>query len=232
VQEYLLFIDTEASGLPKKWDVPYSKEHNWPYAVQVSWILFTKHGQKLKEENFYISDEDFKISPSAIKIHGLTRDFLRKAGECRKEVLKQLSNDLNTYKPLIIGHFLELDLHILGADFYRAKMENPLKDLPLFCTMLATKHLVRNPDVTYLRLGELFTTLFNNGLENQHNAIVDARATSACYFELVKRGDINDEKINSQQLTLKESKTEDKKGDWIFLLLVIFFLILLIALLL
>lgn len=46
LKDYLLFIDTEATGLPKKWNLPYNTPGNWPDAVQISWLLYTKEGQK------------------------------------------------------------------------------------------------------------------------------------------------------------------------------------------
>lgn len=230
MRDYLLFIDTETSGLPKKWDVPVSQPDNWPYALQISWIIYTKEGEKIKEENHYINEDDFKITLSSIKIHGITKDFLRKNGQPRKEVMTILANDLNQYQPMVIGHFLELDTDVTGAEFFRVAMDNPFKKLPCFCIMLATTYLVRNPRAKYLRLGDLYETLFTIPQENKHDALGDVAATAACFFELERRGDINDETIKLQLHPLStEEATFTEKFKWSVFVVMVCLLTALIA---
>lgn len=228
VKDFLLFIDTEASGLPKKWDAPYSKEGNWPYAVQVSWIVYNAKGEKIKEENHYIGDNDFSITASSVRIHGLTKNFLAENGEPRRQVMQRLADDLLLYQPLVVGHFIELDKHITGAEFYRTGMPNPLDRLPSFCTMLATTHLIRNPEQKYLRLGDLYSLLFATEQPGQHNALSDAAATARCFFELQQRGEITEEKIEQQQQVTKNSD-DMRKSAWGMLVLAICLLIALIV---
>ncbi len=230
VRPYLLFLDTEASGLPKKWNVPYSQEGNWPFIVQVSWIVCTGDGREVKREDHYICNDDFKSSPPAFKIHGITEDFRKKNGEKREAVMAMLAADLHHYEPLLVGHFTELDLHMIGVEFYRTGFENPALNLPSFCTMLATTQFVRNPEVKHLRLGELYTTLFGRRLENQHNSLADAKATADCFFELLKNGDITEETIERQQDSL--SKKESGYPGYGIPVLIVFLLTVLIAFLL
>ena len=191
MSDYLLFIDIEASGLPKRWDEPYSAEGNWPYAIQVAWVVFHKDGRQIKEEDLYVKDSAIALCSKARRIHRLTHEFLQLNGQSREEVLAKLQNDLQTYQPLLVGHFLEFDFHVLSADYHRIGKENPMLNYPFLCTMLATTHLVKNPAKKYLRLEELFEVLFNNSLANQHNALADAIATAKCYFALVERRQIN-----------------------------------------
>ena len=205
MRDYLLFIDTETSGLPKNWDAPYSKKENWPYAVQISWIIYTKEKQEVKRENYYINNNDFTIASSAQKIHGITPEFLAANGKRREEVMMLLKADLTHYQPMVVGHFIKLDFHVAGAEFYRTGMENPIKELPTFCTMLATTPLVKNPYKKYLRLCDLYELLFSTPLNHQHHALADAEATAACFFELVNSGVINDEKIREQESTLQKN---------------------------
>jgi DNA polymerase-3 subunit epsilon len=199
VNDYLLFIDTEASGLPLDWDLPYTTPGNWPSAVQVSWLVYTKEGQEVKREDHFILNSDFVISPKAMEIHGINPGLLGVKGEDRKTVMQLLANDLKQYQPLVIGHFIQLDYHILGADFYRAGIENPLVNLPLFCTMMATTQLIWTPMPKSLLLGDLYSFLFYKPLHNQHNALTDAHATALSFFELLKRGEISEKLITGQQ---------------------------------
>lgn len=211
MKDYLLFIDTEATGLPKNWGLPYDSPGNWPHCVQISWIIYSTPGGKIKEENHYIKDNDFEIASSATKIHGITREFLNENGKNRKYILQLLTDDIIHFDPLIVGHFLQFDMHVLGADFFREGLQNPIKKQRTFCTMLGSTHLIKNPSLKFLRLEQLFSTLFNKTLENPHNAIVDARATAACFFELIKRAEINEEIIEQQQKEEPKKETLPEK---------------------
>jgi DNA polymerase-3 subunit epsilon len=221
LKDYLLFIDTEASGLPKKWSLTYSVPNNWPHAVQISWLIFTKAGEKIKEENHYINNNDFEMSPGALNIHGLTKDFLHKAGMPRRELLLLLSKDLQQYQPMVVGHFTELDYRIIGADYFREALENPMEKLRTFCIMKATQHLQQNPDSKFLRLGNLYELLFKRPLLSQHNAMVDATATAECFFELVKRKEI----YNFTQPPILFKPDEKIRKTSVWLIAVLFLLI-------
>ena len=80
MKKYLLFIDTETTGIPKRWNLPYSETENWPSAIQVSWILYDVNGIEIKRENHYINVDDSEISVKSFKIHGITKQFLDKNG--------------------------------------------------------------------------------------------------------------------------------------------------------
>lgn len=190
MSKYLLFIDTETSDVPGDLTKPYSEASNWPFAVQISWCVYNKTGKKVKAQSYFINSSDIQVSVPALKIHSITKQMLRDYGVSRKTVLQMLKSDVAQYKPLLVGHFLELDYHIVGADAFREKMANPLQGLTTFCTMLATKHMVKNPRTIYLKLGILFEQLFHQPLNNQHNALTDAVATADCFFELVKQKEI------------------------------------------
>lgn len=223
----LLFIDTEASGLPKRWNASYSKVNNWPYSVQVSWLIYNSNGNLLKQENHYISDNDFKITPAAQNIHGLTREFLNQHGEPRHQVMELLAEDVNRYHPMMIGHFVELDYHVLSADFFRSGIENPIINLFTFCTMLATKHFIHHPQNKYLRLGDLYEMLFHSPLQYQHDAFNDAKATAECFFELIKEGEIDDELISKQHEIKTYEPPFNRFVGWVIVILILLLLIIL-----
>ncbi|OKS85394.1 3'-5' exonuclease [Mucilaginibacter polytrichastri] len=205
--KYLLFIDTEASGLPLNWSLPYSEEGNWPQPIQVSWTIYDDQRKEIKKENRYIRNDHFHITEAAIAVHHLTTDFLSANGEKDIDVLDILAKDLETYQPLVIGHFIKLDYYVLGAAFFRAGLANPLEHLPIFCTMLASGNLTNNYTGRQLHLGELYTFLFYHELNNQHNALVDAEATAACFFEMKSRGELTSGNI------IQQNKAADKWRD-------------------
>lgn len=225
----LLFIDTEASGLPKKWNAPYSKVNNWPFSVQISWLIYHRNGDLIKQENHFIRDNDFKITPAAQDIHGITHEFLNQHGEPRHSVMELLAEDIKKYHPMLIGHFMELDFHVLSADFFRSGVENPAINAPIFCTMIATKQLLVHPQSKYLRLGDLYELLFKTPLLHQHNALNDAAATAACFFELIKKGEIDDEYIDKQQSLKSYEPPFNRFIGWVVVILILLLLIILLT---
>ncbi|WP_184542358.1 3'-5' exonuclease [Mucilaginibacter sp. FT3.2] len=211
MNDYLLFIDTEASGLPLKWNLPYSADENWPHALQVSWLIYDKHHALVKQQDHYINAEGINITPAALDIHGLTPEFLAANGRPPAEIMQLLVADVLQYQPMLIGHFIRLDYYLLGAAFYRSAMENPLNKLPVFCTMVATTQLVHSSLTRHLRLEELYYMLFNTDLQNQHNALHDAQATATCFFELRNRGEISDKSIRQQNQDFEQQRDPAQK---------------------
>ena len=142
-----------------------------------------------------------------------------------------LADDVIKYRPLVVGHFMQFDFHVLGAEFYRSGIEDPIKRDMTFCTMVATTNMVKNPATKYFKLGELYETLFHSQLYNQHDAIVDATATADCFFELLKRGEVNDETIACQQKegAVKLEEMPNSSGCAIPLVFIIFLIFLIIC---
>jgi len=231
MQDYLLFLDTETTGLPRKWTAAYAVAGNWPSAVQVAWMLYTKDGKEVKRENFYISDNDVPITARAHEIHGLNSTFLVQHGKPRKQVMQLLAHDMLQYQPLVVGHFVLLDFHVLSADFFRSAVENPFSSTSLFCTMLASARHVKKPWRRYMRLGELYQELFNKPLGHAHQALADAEATACCFFALMKRGEIDAELILAQQRKFAhDSKLKEPIGMKCYLLLAILLILFLFLL--
>jgi DNA polymerase-3 subunit epsilon len=94
--------------------------------------------------------------------------------------------------------------------------------------MLGSTNLIKNPSVKFLRLEQLYETLFNTTFENPHNAIADARATARCFFEMMKRGEITEEIIERQQRQISEKEALPKGSGCFIPILVIVSLIILI----
>lgn len=230
MKHFVLFVDTETTGLPKNWSSPISDDRAWPSAVQVAWVIFDSSGNKVKEENHYISNADVAVSSGALKIHGLTSDFLKVNGIDRKQVLQHLKRDLDHYDPLVVGHFVELDLHVLGADFHRTSIEADLFNYPVYCTMLGSDTFVRKPWVRYLSLKDLHEHLFGHAKEDLHNALTDAHITASVFFEMKARGLLTTDLMQKQQQLINEQrasaiKTRYIRGNGLPLLLLLILLL-------
>ncbi|GAB2787217.1 DNA polymerase-3 subunit epsilon [Hymenobacter luteus] len=198
-QEYLLFLDTETTGLPRRWDRPYAEEKEWPCIAQLAWVVYTTAGEWVKSDQDYLQIPAGRMPAAAIAIHGLTPEFLREHGQEPAAVLRRLLQDLETYHPRVVGHFLRFDFHVLGAAFSRAGLPNPLPGLPQFCTMKATwPPLSGAPHHRHLRLHELHELLFGRPMDRLHDAYLDAAATARCFFELQRRGLLPPAKLAGQ----------------------------------
>ncbi len=188
MNEYIMFVDTETSGLPKNWDHP---NEDWPYVIQLSWIVYSKQGVH--------------------KIHHITKAVLEEKGERRLKVLKKFLRDLRQYNPLLVGHLIEFDKQMLSVALQRAGLKNTLDQYPTYCTMKTNAHYMRLTNHLYPKLNELYWSLFGHDMPGQHNALSDCRATAACFFELVRREEITEDIIKKQQLQFK--KKASKKGS-------------------
>ncbi|MFT4062968.1 MAG: exonuclease domain-containing protein [Edaphocola sp.] len=198
-QQYVLSIDTELSDKIMRFDLPHTRLDKWPFLVQVAWCIYDSRQQLVKTANYFIGDHDFRISRTAGRIHGIDGSFLRMNGSDRVVAMENLLADVLAYEPLIVGHFVELDYHILTVECLRAGLQPPFQSSSLLCTMTASKPLNKNPNRTYLSLPDLYLALFNKQLAANHEAQADALATAACYFEMGKTG-------------LLDSKADAKNG--------------------
>ncbi|WP_163716415.1 3'-5' exonuclease [Mangrovibacterium lignilyticum] len=200
MNNYILFIDIETSDMPKRWNAPTAKVDEWPFILQIAWVVCKKGGELIAKRDFYVKQKDIPIGEVASRLHGITVDVLEEKGEERRVVLNTLAADLELYKPMIVGHFLEFDKRMLEVGFSREDIVRNFDQLPRFCTMLYTR---KPKDIfgggSYMRLNELYQSLFGEKLSDQHNALADAEATKDCFFELVKRGEVTDQTIAKQK---------------------------------
>ncbi len=97
MNNYLLFIDTEATDLPKDWTKPFDAPGNWPYAVQISWVIYDKHRVEVKREDHYINiGKGVEITDAAFKIHGISPAYV---ADLKKSGISNLSaDDLMSFK--------------------------------------------------------------------------------------------------------------------------------------
>jgi DNA polymerase-3 subunit epsilon len=228
-EEYLLFLDTETTGLPARWDRPYAEPQHWPRVVQLAWLVFDGAGTLIKTDQDYLQIPPGTMPASAVAIHGLTPEFLRANGRPPAVVLRRLLHDLKTYRPRIVGHFLRLDFHVLGAALAQAGLPNPLPALPQFCTMQLRLALPGPTSHRYLRLPELHAALFGTVPDRAHDAYADAAATARCFFELRQRGLLPAEVLNGQRPLLPPGARRWGRAWWWVLPAVVVGILLLIC---
>jgi len=198
MNDYILFIDTETSDKPQYWKTPTEEVDHWPYILQIAWIICKKSGEKVLSQDFYINPGEIKMGKDALKVHNITPEFLEKNGIKRKEVLQKLSDDLNQFNPLIVGHFLKFDIKMLEVGFHRAGIIQNLTNREKFCTMFFTRNFHLGVNGRLLRLNELYKLIFKREFNNQHNAFYDAQATKDCFFNLLNKGQFTQKEFHKQ----------------------------------
>ena len=183
-----LFFDTETNGLPKNYRAPVTDLDNWPRLVQIGWILMDENKNILDEKEYIINPKDFTIPKHVSDIHRVTQERAELEGLDIIQILQEFKDRIND-ADYLIGHNIDFDCSIVGAEFIRNNIE--YKKLPTMCTMKSTTDYCKLPGsygkYKWPKLMELHTKLFGEGFEDAHDAIIDIRATAKCFFELIER---------------------------------------------
>lgn len=186
---YYLFFDTETTGIPNNYNAPSSNTKNWPRLVQLAWILTDFKGIEIHRGNLIIKPNGFTIPTDATKIHGITTQTALEKGVALADAISQFNKDLSDAL-YVVGHNVVFDMKIVGAEMIRLGMKDELSKKKGICTMKSTVEFCKIPGYKYPKypkLQELYRKLFGHEYDNAHNAMSDVEATKKCYFELIKR---------------------------------------------
>ncbi|MFB9119969.1 DNA polymerase III subunit alpha [Bergeyella porcorum] len=203
---YLVF-DTETTGLPRSFDAPITDSDNWPRMVQIAWQLHDENGKLIENQDYIIRPEGYDIPFNASRIHGITTKIAQEEGRDLQDVLEEFKAVLQRAK-FGVGQNVEFDYKIIGAEFHRKNIENPLQELPKADTMLLGTEYVGIPQGNSGRLKppkleEIFEKLYGYKFDEAHNAAADVNATAQVFFEMLRIGVINasDLKISEDLVT-------------------------------
>ena len=181
-----LFFDTETTGLPIKWKAPVTDLKNWPRLVQLAWLVYDRNGHKISGGDYIIQPDGFSIPPDSARIHGITNDMARHEGIPLKSALQNFQFPIRDAE-VLVAHNMNFDENVVGAEFLRMGMKNPLPAKRKICTMMSTTNFcaLKGPyGFKFPKLPELHYKLFKAGFEEAHDAAVDIEATARCFWEL------------------------------------------------
>lgn len=189
-RKYFVF-DTETTGLPKNFKAPVTDTDNWPRVIQFAWSICAEDGTELSHQDIIVKPEGFIIPQDSIDVHGITQE------KAETEGIK-LSDALEIFKKAVdecdflVGHNISFDEMVVGCEFYRKNMEDPMINKQKICTKEASVDFCKIPGrggrYSWASLIELYRIIFNKEFENQHNASYDVRACGQCFFELKRLG--------------------------------------------
>ena len=188
---YLIF-DTETTGLPKNFNAPVSDTENWTRCVQIAWQLHDEYGRLVEAENHLVRPDGFNIPFEAESIHGISTELAQEKGIAIEAVIQKFQDVLRQAK-FIVGHNVNFDINIMGAEFYRLGIPNPLPEISVLDTCTeTTAQLCKIPGGRGGRfklptLTELHEHLFQEPFVEAHNASADVEATTRCFLELIRR---------------------------------------------
>jgi DNA polymerase III subunit alpha len=187
---YLIF-DTETTGVPHNKTAPLSDLENWPRLVQLAWQLHDKTGKLLSIQNFIIKPDGFDIPFKAEQVHGISTARAAREGHDINLVLKEFQNDMARAE-LLVGHNIEFDINIIGAEFLRKSTEpKKLLETAKVDTGLVSIDYCQlaggiGGKLKMPRLLELHEKLFGKGFGDAHDASYDVAATARCFFGLIQ----------------------------------------------
>ncbi len=199
---YLIF-DTETTGLPKRYNAPVSDSDNWPRCIQIAWQLHDAMGNLIEHQDYLVKPDGFNIPFDAEKIHGISTELATAEGISLEEVAEKFQDALSKTK-FIVGQNVDFDVNIMGAEFFRLGIENPLPKLPVLDTCTETTAQLcqipggRGGKFKLPTLTELHEFLFNEPFAEAHNATADVEATTRCFLELVRRQIFTKEELDVQ----------------------------------
>ena len=188
---YLIF-DTETTGLPRNWNAPLSDRDNWPRCIQIAWQLHDDMGNVIECQDYLVRPDGFNIPFDAEKIHGISTELAAAKGISLEEMMAKFQEVLGKTK-FLVGQNVGFDLNIMGAEFLRLGMENPLPAMPLLDTCTETTAKLcqipggRGGKFKLPTLTELHKFLFDAPFGEAHNATADVEATTRCFLELIRR---------------------------------------------
>ncbi|HNP94909.1 MAG TPA: DNA polymerase III subunit alpha [Cyclobacteriaceae bacterium] len=188
---YLIF-DTETTGIPHNKTAPLTDLENWPRLVQLAWQLHDNRGKLISQHNYLIKPEGFDIPFKAEQIHGISTKRATEEGIPLQQAIDAFKKDMESTR-LLVGHNIEFDINIIGAEFIRLSYEPDQflaidrLDTGIVSTEFCQLQGGIGGKLKMPRLSELHEKLFGEGFNDAHDASYDVDATARSFFGLIKQ---------------------------------------------
>ncbi len=182
--DYILFVDTETTGIPLDTSVEFKNIDNWPTIRQMAWLVYKKDGSLHSSFNCVTPDNaESEIIPNS--------DYVPKTVLPIYDILDRFISSL-WMCDVIVGHNIEYDVQVILSELHRyGKNTWRLRWMRKFCTMKNSVDIcefaTRRGD-RYPKLQELYSKLFHKSFANAHDAYCDIKATADCYWKMFNTG--------------------------------------------
>ena len=172
-------FDTETTGLSKNSVMRIEKQ---PHIIELFGLTLD---HELNEVGIWQSlfSQNKPLEPIIVKITGITDALLSDAPKFFHKA-EELKEHIESHDR-VVGHNLTFDMDRVDQEMARCNLvvRWPKERI---CTVEQTEHIKG----FRLNLAMLHEHLFGVGFPNAHRAENDVRATTKCYIELVKRGEL------------------------------------------
>jgi len=194
----LLIFDCETTGLPRYRNARLQDTYNWPYIVQLSWIVYDASMNKIDK----IRDEVVHLPPGlgickeSTKIHGITNKKMLTDGVNIKPLLREFIDDVKRSK-ILIAHNISFDRNVISVEQIRnnVKEQNYLTNMRKqeYCTMkesitlcnIKSKNLYTGKmEKKFPKLSELHYHQFGRVPSGLHNSMIDILVCFRCFGKL------------------------------------------------
>lgn len=213
-----LVYDLETSGLPqfpsfgRYYDPRDLTKYDSARIVSISWILLDNQLQIVDKQTHLIKPDNFIIPQSSINIHKITNERAHAEGKPLRNVLDILASLPSIHT--VIAHNVWFDVNVLTSECYRyqyLELINMLYRAYKYCTMYKAKILLglsKNPKLT-----DLYKYIYDEEMENAHDAEFDTLACYRCYEYLayIPQRNPNDRPIRPRNKRLSETKYPVRK---------------------
>lgn len=201
----ILCFDTETTGITPRCQPSFSNIKDWPYIVQLGFILYDTDENKVLVKHDFIVDVNehgVQIPESASKIHGLTNAMCKERGLPIHNVLNCFLHCIQNCD-MVVAHNMDFDWDMINAEILRQLIMNNTKlerdliqntpKIIKYCTMKNTIELCRIEAVNkhtgetyykYPKQEELHNCLFGSKPNNLHNAFNDVLVCIRCFYKL------------------------------------------------
>lgn len=185
-----LFFDTETTGLPRLRNAPPEDFSNWPYIIEIAWLLIDQDGLQVSGGH-YIVKQNVSIPKEATSVHHITTADMLLKGVSPQEVYSEFIEAVEATE-YIIAHNLDFDMPIIECELLRNGFNKILFSKKQYCTMKGGKDFctvydragrIKNP-----KLSELFGKLYFDNpyltFEGTHNALADTNMLHRCFIKM------------------------------------------------
>jgi restriction system protein len=220
--KYLVF-DIETTGLPINRHASPDDFKNWPYVIQIAWLLFDDEHKLIEHSDFYLK-QSVVIPADATNIHGITTAMMLEQGIEPSNVYANFKKAIDNTEYLI-SHNIDFDIPIVHCDFLRNGMQWDFPNNRMFCTMKTGTNFCKIPqsngEYKWPTLTELYQNCFYPGYSmrgiypdatstsNVHSANIDAAMTAQCFFKLKELGFFKELKSKTTANSISAEQIED-----------------------
>ena len=190
-----IVVDTETTGLPKKYGAKFANynhisSYNSARLVQLCWARYDKDHNMVFIKNKYILPDNFNITNS--NIHGITQEIALEKGIKIDIVLKEFSSDVQDVK-YIVCHNIDFDYNIIKSELYRLCHNQTICNSILgvqhdICTLKAAFEMKKNKILKKADLGSVYNYFFKEAITGAHDANYDVINTGRIFKEMLNGG--------------------------------------------